>query len=310
LNVLRCKKEDIQKAKTLLKKNVVNIKIEKRSDLFLAVELITDRGSARAVIRDTHDNIVLIQKDKQTVYKGKRKRAQSTVSPIDDYRIIDLLNFTKDIPFRDISFISDAMSMNRDLMEEGLKGNWGLRAGEKLYHLMNKGDIANDLMNSVAAAVACAIDARVGGAPKPAMSVVGSGSHGCVACLPIMTVAEKKGIEGEIVLRACVLSFLITIYLKKYTGRLSAFCGCAITAAIGAAVGIVFLLGGNLKQMVSCINNMVGDVTGLLCDGGNFSCSLKCATGVSSAVRSALLALERISVPIIVELLDRMWKTQ
>jgi L-cysteine desulfidase len=115
--------------------------------------------------------------------------------------------------------------------------------------------------------------------------------------LPIALVAKNRRIKQEKLARAAVLSFLITAYLKKYSGRLSAFCGCAITAAIGAAVGIVFMLGGNFRQIKNCINNMAGDVTGLLCDGGNFSCSLKCATGASSAVRAALLALEGVGVP-------------
>lgn len=298
LGVLKhVKSDNVKKARGLLKSNIVSIEIKKKPNLYVEVAVTTDKGFARAVIKDKHDNIVLIERNRKIVYKRRMKEIEDTTSAINNYRVIDLIDFAKTVPFKDISFVLNAIKMNEELAKEGSTGDWGMGAGAGLHNLIKKGYIDDSLINSVSTLVACAVDARVGGAPKPAMSLVGSGSHGCVASLPIALIAKKRRIKTEKLARATVLSFLITTYLKKYSGRLSAYCGCAITAATGAAVGIVFMLGGNFKQIEDCINNMAGDVTGLLCDGGNFNCSLKCATGASSAVRAALLALEGVGVP-------------
>ena len=43
---------------------------------------------------------------------------------------------------------------------------------------------------------------------------------------PVAVMAERMGIGEERLARAIALSLLLTIYIKAYSGRLSAFCGC------------------------------------------------------------------------------------
>ncbi len=187
--------------------------------------------------------------------------------------------------------------MNRALAEEGLAGNWGIGAGAALAELVKDQNLGRDVVTKAQTLIAAASDARLGGASKPAMSIHGSGLHGVTASLILAVMAEEKKVERERLIRGLALAFLLTSYIKEFSGRLSAFCGCAVTAAVGASAGIVYLLSGTREQIGFAVKNMAGDVTGMLCDGANLSCSLKTSTGAAAAIKAALLALNDIVVP-------------
>jgi len=137
-----------------------------------------------------------------------------------------------------------------------------------------------------------ASEARMSGSKLSAMSSAGSGNHGITVFLTNYAVAEGIGASREALLRALVISNLVTFYIKSYTGTLSAMCGCGVAAGIGASVGVVYLLGGSLKQMMGTILNMIGSIAGIICDGGKEGCSYKLALSAGWAVESALLALK------------------
>jgi L-cysteine desulfidase len=129
------------------------------------------------------------------------------------------------------------------------------------------------------------------GAMVPVMSNSGSGNQGISATVPVVIFSRERGVSREQLLRALALSHLTVVYIKQSLGRLSALCGCVI-ASTGSSCGIVMLKKGNLDQICYSIKNMIGNITGMVCDGAKVGCALKVASGVSSAVQSAILALD------------------
>ena len=294
----RVEEKSVVKAKSWLKKGIVEVAM-KEGEVGIYVEAVvrTSKGVGRAVIKDTHTNIVLVEANGKVVYKKKEESKEEKHFDIASLRVTDLIRFVEGIPFEDIRFVLDAVKMNKELAQEGLNGRFGMGVGANMLSLLGEKKIADDPITSAQILVASATDARFGGAKKPAMSIAGSGSHGITATLPVAVMAERMGIGEEKLARAIALSLLLTIYIKAYSGRLSAFCGCAVTAAVGASTGIVYLLGGDDEQVGYAIKNMAADVTGIICDGGNFSCALKTSTGAGAAIRTALLALKGVVIP-------------
>ncbi len=290
--------KSVAKAKSWLKKGIVEVAM-KEGEVGIYVEAVvrTSKGVGRAVIRDTHTNIVLVEANGKVIYKKKKGSKEEKHFSITSLKVTDLIRFVEEIPFADIKFVLDAAKMNKELAQEGLNGRFGMGVGANMLSLLGENKIADDPITSAQILVASATDARFGGATKPAMSIAGSGSHGITATLPVAVMAERMGIGKERLARAITLSLLLTIYIKTYSGRLSAFCGCAVTAAVGASAGAVYLLGGGDEQVGYAIKNMAADVTGIICDGGNFSCALKTSTGAGAAVRAALLALKGVVIP-------------
>ena len=133
-----------------------------------------------------------------------------------------------------------------------------------------------------------AIEARVLGLDKPAMSITGSGAHGIIATLPLFADQQihQEEIAEEKLLRATALSYLITMYIKEYSGKLSAFCGCGIAAGTGMACGLCYLKGGSYADMERVICNMASGITGMICDGGNQGCTMKGIVAVDAAFRA------------------------
>lgn len=294
----RVDEKSAAKAKSWLKKGIVEVAM-KEGEVGIYVEAVvrTSKGVGRAVIRSTHTNIVLVEANGKVIYKKKEGGKEEKHPSITSLKVTDLIRFVEGIPFEDIRFVLDAVKMNQELAQEGLNGRLGMGVGANMLSLLGENKIADDPITSAQILVASATDARFGGTTKPAMSIAGSGSHGITATLPVAIMAERMGIGEEKLARAIALSLLLTIYIKTYSGRLSAFCGCAVTAAVGASAGTVYLLGGDNEQIGYAIKNMAADVTGIICDGGNFSCALKTSTGAGAAVRAALLVLKGVVIP-------------
>lgn len=137
----------------------------------------------------------------------------------------------------------------------------------------------------------------------PVMSNSGSGNQGISATLPVLVYAEENGKSEEEIIRALMLSHLTVIYIKQSLGRLSALCGCVV-AATGSSCGITWLMGGTYEQVSYAVQNMIANLTGMICDGAKPSCALKVTTGVSTAVLSAIMAMENRCVTSVEGIID------
>lgn len=214
-----------------------------------------------------------------------------------DYKLSvkEILEFAQDASFENIKFILDSVKLNKALAMEGLKDDYGLRVGKTILAREHSDVFGSSVMTYAMAATAAASDARMAGCTLPAMSNSGSGNQGITVTMPVIAVAEKMGVGEEQLARALVLSHLVAIHIKGYLGKLSALCGCVI-ASTGSSCGIVYLHGGGYEQVCSAIKNMVGNITGMVCDGAKVGCALKVASGVSSSVQAAVLAMDNICI--------------
>ncbi len=292
--------EDMVKAKKLRDEGIAKLSVKRGlTEIFIDATVTTDKGIGRAVIKGTHTNIVLVEANGRIQYKveeKEEKKEKEMESALTNLKLIDFINFANEVSFGDIKFTLGAVKMNKELAQAGMKGA-GMGSGVAISNLIKEHKIADDIRSYAQMLTAYAVDARMGGVQKPAMSISGSGDHGIIATMPLAAVADRMKIGEEKLARAIALTYLITIYIKEHSGRLSAFCGCAVAAGTGASAGIVYLLGGNDKQIGYAINNMAANITGMICDGGNFGCALKAMTGAGAAVMSALFAMENVAIP-------------
>ena len=95
----------------------------------------------------------------------------------------------------------------------------------------------------------------------------------------------------------------MVIYIMRGIGRLSALCSCVV-AATGASCDITYLMGGNEAQISYAIKNMIGNITGMICDGAKPSCAMKVSSGVSTAMLSAMMAMENKVVTSVEGIID------
>ena len=291
--------QDLQKAKKIIEEDKVEVKAKRGiADIFIDAIVETDKGKGRAVIKDKHTNIVLVEKNNEVIFEkeDKKQASEGKTFDISNLELKDLMDIAENAPYQDIDFVLEAVKVNNELAQEGKKGQ-GMKIGKAMLDLVEEGILENDLVTYAQMLTGFATDARMGGIPKPAMSICGSGDHGLIAVMPLIAIAEKKHIDDERLARSIALSYLVTMYIKAFSGRLSAFCGCAVASGTGVGAAACYLLGGGLKPIENTIENMASNITGIICDGGNFGCSFKAVTAAGAAVLSALLALKDIHIP-------------
>ena len=200
-------------------------------------------------------------------------------------------DFAMTTPLDEISFIMEARTYNMNAAREALKGNYGHNLGKSIERPLSKGIFGNSIYCHIISRTASACDARMGGAMIPVMSNSGSGNQGICATNPVCVYAKETDNTEEELIRALMLSHLTAIYIKQSLGKLSALCGCVV-ASIGSSCGITYLMGGDYERVCYSVKNMIANLTGMICDGAKPSCSLKITSGVSTALLSALLAME------------------
>ena len=291
----------ISRAKQLVEDKSVTVGLaETDHKLYVkATVLAEDNHSACAVIEDDHDNIVETWYD-ATILTSSHK-AEGSDSPDQkttlDYNLTvrEILDFATTVAYEDIGFILESRTLNLALAHEGLKGCYGLKVGYAINLEDNKEVFGGDFLSYAMSLTAAASDARMAGCTLAAMSNSGSGNQGITVTMPVIAYSIKYGTDDERLARALVLSHLIAIHIKGYLGKLSALCGCVI-ASTGSSCGLVYLRGGDYDQICAAIKNMIGNITGMVCDGAKVGCAMKVASGVSSALQSAVLAREGICI--------------
>lgn len=297
LEVLRgVNKAAVDSAKDMVKKGRINVRMAENSPLlYVRAKVSLGSDSAAVTIADDHDNIVETSFNGKVLYSAtKAAEGKNGENCTRDYKlsIKEIFDFANTIAYEDIKFILEGRDYNWKLAQEGLELNYGLRVGKTIRENQNS-VFGNDFMSYAMSVTAAASDARMAGSTLAAMSNSGSGNQGITVSLPVIAYAERYKVNNERLARALVLSNLIAIHIKSYLGKLSALCGCVV-ASTGSACGIVWLEGGNYEQVCAAIKNMVGNITGMVCDGAKIGCAMKVASGVYSSVQSAVLALNGI----------------
>ena len=297
------------------------------SRIFMEATLETTESKVLLTIRDTHTNITKIVVNGETVLEAEEsdeaidrpeagitesdkteegcgitesdKVAEGTgttkIHSIHRYTLAELVDYVNTVSLEEIEFVKEAYKVNLELFEEALKSPRTTFARQLLA--MNGGEvISKDEQMTASLLCNATIEARVIGLDKPAMSITGSGAHGIIATMPLYGVYKIHGLSEEILYRATMLSYLVCTYIKEYSGRLSAFCGCAIAAGTGMACALAYLKGGSVEQMEYTLNNMASSITGMICDGGNQGCTMKGVAACDAAFRSVAFALQGVHI--------------
>lgn len=265
------------------------------SNLYIDVTVTGKDGkTARAIISTAHTNFILLECDGQEVFraeepeKGAEQENETNADPRLDMKTV--WTFAMETPYDEIKFILKARDLNKAASELGMKEKFGHSLGT-IVKSRGKAYFGEGHLTNMISATSAACDARMGGATIAVMSNSGSGNQGITATMPVVSFAEDCGADEETLARALMLSHLTSIYIKQNLGRLSALCGCVV-ASTGASSALVYMMGGGYEEVCSAVKNMVANLTGMICDGAKPSCSMKISSGVSTAMMSALLAME------------------
>ena len=295
MEILKGAREDmIIQAKELIRAKKAKVAYdESKTDLYIAVFIKTEKGSARAVIENGHTNLVRLEKNDRSIFKKKRNEAtfnsQEYKPILKEMKISNLIDLAEHIDDEDYNYIQHGIDMNMKISEAGLKLK---KVGYYLSDLVKKGYFLDGIFSSSKILTASASDARMAGLNFPAMSSGGSGNQGIVAILVPYNVGKYFKIQYKKILQSIALSHLINSYIKCFTGDLSPLCGCSIAAGVGASVAIVYQQKGkDMEKITLAVNNLISDLGGMLCDGAKGGCALKVVSSTDSAIRSAYMAL-------------------
>lgn len=285
---------DVERGKKMIEDKVININLKKDINEKLYIEVNCQAGddTACAIIAGSHTTFIHIAKNNDVLYQ-KQVSSNShlaTDEPVLNMRTV--YEFATETPIDEISFILEAGRMNKSAAEQSLKGSYGHCLGKTLLGSQERRIMGNNVFSDILSYTSAACDARMAGAMIPVMSNSGSGNQGISATLPVVIYAEENVKTEEQLARALMLSSLTVIYMKQSLGRLSALCGCVV-AATGSSCGITYLMGGSYQQICFAVKNMIANLTGMICDGAKPSCSMKVTSGASTALLSAMLAMEQ-----------------
>lgn len=286
--------EDVVRAEALLHRGGVTLELAETPDK-LYIEAVCRRGEecSRVVIRGRHSDIALIEKNGQVLFSAGQTQS-SAAAAVYGLKTREIWEAVHRFSMEDLAFLQTAIDVNREIAGEGLRQDYGLGLGRQL---MKEGpeEEKPSIIDYAVAMTTAAADARMAGCTFPVMTLCGSGNQGLTATLSVTAAAQRLNANREGMLRALALSCLVTIHVKEQLGRLSALCGCGIGAAIGAGCAFVYLQGGDYLAVQACIQNMVADISGIICDGAKPGCSLKIATSLQSAWQCARLALHHVA---------------
>ena len=287
--------EAVEEGKKMIDSQAIDISLKYGIEEKLYIEVKCSKGNneATAIISGGHTHFVFISKN-DNVILNENASSESDVNEEElNLNLRKVYDFAMTAPLEEIRFILESKRLNKNAAERSLKGHYGHELGKTLMGCKNEKDImGNNTFTHILSYTSAACDARMAGAMIPVMSNSGSGNQGIAATMPVVVYAEDNNKSEEELIRALTLSHLTVIYIKQSLGRLSALCGCVV-AATGSSCGITYLMGGGYQQIVYAVQNMIANLTGMICDGAKPSCALKLTSGVSTAVLSAIMAMEQ-----------------
>lgn len=297
--------ETLEEGKAYVEEKRIDIRLKAGITEKLYIDVVCEAAGskAEAVISGSHTNFVYISRDGKTLLDVKSAGGEDGDNGDPELCMRTVYDFATTTPVDEIAFILKTRQYNLKAAEESVKGNFGHCLGKTIDRPLSHGIFGNSIFSHILSKTASACDARMGGAMIPVMSNSGSGNQGICATNPVAVYAMENENTEEELIRALTLSHLTAIYIKQSLGKLSAVCGCVV-ASIGSSCGITYLMGGDYNRVCNSVKNMIANLTGMICDGAKPSCSLKIASGVSTALLSSLLAIEGRCVTAVEGIID------
>ena len=308
LEVLKDSTPDVvEEGKRFIEEKRIHISLKENIEEKLYIEVCCEVGDdkATAVIAGGHTTFIYIERNGEVLFQKQHTASCEKEEECLELTLRKVYDFALNTPLDEISFILETARLNKAAAERSFEGNYGHGLGKMLRGTYEHKVMGDSVFSHILSYTSGACDARMAGAMIPVMSNSGSGNQGISATLPVLVFAEENDKSEEELIRALMLSHLTVIYIKQSLGRLSALCGCVV-AATGSSCGITWLMGGTYDQVAYAVQNMIANLTGMICDGAKPSCALKVTTGVSTAVLSAIMAMENRCVTSVEGIIERM----
>lgn len=306
LEVLKDSTPDVvEEGKRFIEEKRIHISLKENIEEKLYIEVCCEAGEdkAIAVIVGGHTTFIYIERNGEVQFQKQHTASCEKEEECLELTLRKVYDFALNTPLDEISFILETARLNKAAAERSFEGNYGHGLGKMLRGTYEHKVMGDSVFSHILSYTSGACDARMAGAMIPVMSNSGSGNQGISATLPVLVFAEENDKSEEELIRALMLSHLTVIYIKQSLGRLSALCGCVV-AATGSSCGITWLMGGTYDQVAYAVQNMIANLTGMICDGAKPSCALKVTTGVSTAVLSAIMAMENRCVTSVEGIID------
>jgi L-cysteine desulfidase len=294
LEVMKTVTQDaVDQALKLVESGRVSIDIKSTDEkVYIEATLHSSVGTTTAIIRQKHDEVYYIKHN--DVVKLERQVEEDAsaveVNPFFNLSIKEIVEVVETMTLDEVEFLLEGLKLNGAIMKAGLDNKLGMGVGFSIRENISKGLLSEDLPTKAMYMTAAASDARMSGITMPVMSSNGSGNNGLTAIIPLIAYKDTHEVSYEKMAQALAMSHLINCYIKHFIGRLSAICSCGVSAATGASSAITWLMGGSISQIEGTIQNMIGNISGLICDGAKNGCALKLATAASTGIHSSFLA--------------------
>lgn len=297
--------EAVEEGKRFIDEKRIYISLKNDIEEKLYIEVCCEAGGdkATAIIVGGHTTFIYVARNSEVLLNRQVAASTEAEGNTLDLSLRKVYDFALTAPLDEIRFILETARLNKAAAERSFEGNYGHGLGKILRGTYEHRVMGDSVFSHILSYTSGACDARMAGAMIPVMSNSGSGNQGISATLPVLIYAEENGKSEEEIVRALMLSHLTVIYIKQSLGRLSALCGCVV-AATGSGCGITWLMGGAYEQVSYAVQNMIANLTGMICDGAKPSCALKVTTGVSTAVLSAIMAMENRCVTSVEGIID------
>lgn len=293
--------EDIEFCKNKIASGCIKvIPDEISSTINIVAKVLTEHDVCEARITDKHTNVSFLSLNNSVILdvaSCETAAINEEVDLISHTTLTEIFEFVSEATIDELGFIREAFVVNSRLSDVAFDSP---QCTFTAYLLEQGGDkriaFGADAEETAITLTVAAIEARVLGLNSPAMSIAGSGNHGIISSLPLYAVALAENRSEIQLLRATALSFLITMYIKQYSGTLSSLCGCAVAGGTGMACALSFLRGGDFRAVVDTLYNMASSIVGMICHGGNHGCVMKALSAVQTAFSASRLALSAVSI--------------
>lgn len=290
--------EILKKAKDLIASGKIKYTcLESEKSFHVEVVALSKSLRVRCVVKEGHTNIVFLEKDGRSIIDVHPHKGSAEKDYHDAMRAMTLEQVLKDVvrlDEDDRSYIRKGMEMNLAIASKGLEMK---RTAFQMHRMIKAGIRSEDLAFKIELAVASGVDARMAGLPEPAMTSGGSGNQGMITILVPAIAGKERKVDQKVIEESIAISHAVNSYIKCFIGELSVLCGCAIAAAISASIALIYQYAGiDMKKITFAMDNVIGDLAGLVCDGAKPGCALKIVSGAEAAVRAAFMAAVDYSI--------------